>query len=376
MPFERLERTQPQLASRLRGELEKGNLARSSLFFGPPYSSKMTAASELALALLGEEDRFDTLTSANLVIIPNRDSLIRLKALRNILEKNRNLAAAGAFRHENAVFLSAFHEALYTNSQKDVFAAAAELSDVMYSFPSDPSSGQLEPFLKKYDEALARLISRKKKTSVYTIDQVRQIQSFAFQNPDQKKVIVLEGTENVAAGTMNSILKILEEPPASVYFILISSSASRILPTILSRVRQYEFHEIGQKEEKQFLESTFFAHDSLSIQDFFFSAGGLDLAKLSSEAENFVHRLLIRRKPLDAQELTALSFFLEEFSAFDLFIRRVMEIIEDGFRQSVIADRPASDILDLFCRAVTQADIYSQNRRTMLERIQRGISVL
>ena len=165
MPFERLERTQPQLASRLRSELEKGNLARSSLFFGPPYSSKMTAASELALALLGEEDRFDTLASANLVIIPNRDSLIRLKALRNILEKNRNLAAAGAFRHENAVFLSAYHEALYTNSQKDVFAAAAELSDVMYSFPSDPSSGQLEPFLKKYDEALARLISRKKKTS-------------------------------------------------------------------------------------------------------------------------------------------------------------------------------------------------------------------
>ena len=39
----------------------------------------------------------------------------------------------------------------------------------------------------------------------------------------------------------NALLKILEEPPSDCNFILLTSKRNAILPTILSRVRTYEF---------------------------------------------------------------------------------------------------------------------------------------
>lgn len=50
------------------------------------------------------------------------------------------------------------------------------------------------------------------------------------------KVILVENFTKASTQAQNSLLKVLEEPPASTLIILLSNSKNNILPTILSRV--------------------------------------------------------------------------------------------------------------------------------------------
>lgn len=80
--------------------------------------------------------------------------------------------------------------------------------------------------------------SEKKKASrQILIDQIRALESFVFVGGHRNgaRVVVVEPAEAMNVPAENSLLKILEEPPASVYFILVSSQWRRLLPTIRSR---------------------------------------------------------------------------------------------------------------------------------------------
>lgn len=55
---------------------------------------------------------------------------------------------------------------------------------------------------------------------------------------EEKKLFVLDAFESASALVQNKLLKILEEPPAGVYFLLGASSEGAVLPTVLSRMRK------------------------------------------------------------------------------------------------------------------------------------------
>ena len=60
-----------------------------------------------------------------------------------------------------------------------------------------------------------------------------------------KKVFLLFNVHLMNEASQNKILKTIEEPPENTYFILAGSSNSKLLPTIISRVKQIELDEIG-----------------------------------------------------------------------------------------------------------------------------------
>ncbi len=62
----------------------------------------------------------------------------------------------------------------------------------------------------------------------------------------QYQVLVMWKPELMNEAASNKILKILEEPPANTIFILVSNSASDILPTILSRVQTIKVPPISE----------------------------------------------------------------------------------------------------------------------------------
>ena len=72
------------------------------------------------------------------------------------------------------------------------------------------------------------------------IDQIRALEDFVFTGSHRqgKRVIVIDPAEAMNISAANSLLKILEEPPATVYFLLISYRWRQLLPTILSRCRR------------------------------------------------------------------------------------------------------------------------------------------
>jgi len=71
------------------------------------------------------------------------------------------------------------------------------------------------------------------------VEQIRALEDFVFVGSHRlgNRVVLISQAETMNAAAANSLLKILEEPPLSVYFILISSNWRRLLPTLLSRCR-------------------------------------------------------------------------------------------------------------------------------------------
>ncbi len=68
------------------------------------------------------------------------------------------------------------------------------------------------------------------------IDEVRKIILMSIEAPynSEKKIFIINGVESIRKESSNALLKIIEEPPKNVYFILLSRSLN-ILPTIKSR---------------------------------------------------------------------------------------------------------------------------------------------
>ncbi len=73
-----------------------------------------------------------------------------------------------------------------------------------------------------------------------------------------KQILILWLPELMNESTSNSILKILEEPPADTLFFLVSEDASSILPTILSRTQLLRIPPIDDADMLSALQSRLF----------------------------------------------------------------------------------------------------------------------
>ena len=73
----------------------------------------------------------------------------------------------------------------------------------------------------------------------FPVDAVRGIRAAAYVKPNEArcKVFVLLGVQNMSEISQNALLKILEEPPENVFFILTTVSAAALLPTVRSRAQ-------------------------------------------------------------------------------------------------------------------------------------------
>lgn len=97
---------------------------------------------------------------------------------------------------------------------------------------------------------------RKKASRQILIDQIRDLEDFVFIGGHRNgaRVVLIEPAEAMNLSAQNSLLKILEEPPSSVYFILISSQWRRLLPTIRSRCRTLLLPRPSATEAKAWLD--------------------------------------------------------------------------------------------------------------------------
>lgn len=90
------------------------------------------------------------------------------------------------------------------------------------------------------------------------IEQIRTItHNLHMTGNSQKRILVIEDIERLTPESANALLKILEEPPEKVVFILTSSNPKLILETILSRVRRIDFQLISNKDLFQILKNRY-----------------------------------------------------------------------------------------------------------------------
>ena len=78
---------------------------------------------------------------------------------------------------------------------------------------------------------------------------VRQILDFvSLQSFAPARVIIIESAHQMNRAASGSLLKILEEPPNNVYFILVSSHLSALMNTIRSRMQIVRFVPLQEKD--------------------------------------------------------------------------------------------------------------------------------
>lgn len=84
------------------------------------------------------------------------------------------------------------------------------------------------------------------------VDNIRDIREKAYYKPAvlKYKVYIIDEVHMLSSGASNALLKILEEPPEHLIFILATTEAERLPKTILSRVQRFDFRRISKEDIK------------------------------------------------------------------------------------------------------------------------------
>ena len=80
------------------------------------------------------------------------------------------------------------------------------------------------------------------------IGQIRDIQRRLTTRPTlgERRAVIIDPADDLERPAANALLKSLEEPPEGTYFLLVSHSPARLLPTIRSRCRTLRFAALSE----------------------------------------------------------------------------------------------------------------------------------
>ena len=88
------------------------------------------------------------------------------------------------------------------------------------------------------------------------VDHVRALRDEAIYSPAQvkKRVYIIDEVHMLSASAFNALLKILEEPPEHLMFILATTELQKVPATILSRCQRHSFRRIDTPQIAEYLE--------------------------------------------------------------------------------------------------------------------------
>jgi len=241
-------------------------LPHSILLSGPPASGKMTAALEIARVLSCANSskpgawnctcsscaRHRLLAHPDLLLLGPCTFPEEIDAALDLYKRAPAKASAFFFARSVRKIEKRFDEALYDGEENRLSKALPFIRDIEEGLEAfapawGPSEGQDEKAAKAQLKAAADIVKSAGKLEALIPDStpiywIRSAEVWAQLAPNGRiKTIIIEEADRMNDAARNALLKILEEPPESVEFILVSSRKSAMIGTILSRVRPYEF---------------------------------------------------------------------------------------------------------------------------------------
>ena len=137
----------------------------------------------------------------------------------------------------------------YGDKRVDLLFYALEFSKMVMTkdVEDEEEKKNIEKRIENFQYSDIEVINRKNEN--IKIDEVRELIYDAIESAysSPKKIFILCGIENLRKESSNALLKILEEPPKDVYFILLARSLN-IISTIKSRT--IKFHLEGASNEE------------------------------------------------------------------------------------------------------------------------------
>ena len=95
---------------------------------------------------------------------------------------------------------------------------------------------------------------------------LKDLVEYPPQNGEKYKIFIIDEAHMLSREAFNSFLKLLEEPPSYVVFILATTNPNKILETIISRCQRYDFKRINIETISNYLK-TICKKENINIDD-------------------------------------------------------------------------------------------------------------
>ena len=266
---------QEDVKTLLCSELERKELPGSMLFEGPPLSAKLSASLELARILscdrLAEWNcpceqcaRHRALTHQDMLILGPKSFREELAIGAAMMERAPGVASRYFFVRAARKLIRRFDRELYEGEESRLSKALPLVRQVIEGLdvcaPAKVGSGSDDVAVAKEATKLLGICAKLEDMlpAATPVFQVRSMEFWARLAPyGKRKTIIIEHADTMLDSSRNALLKILEEPPSHVVFVLTTSRRQAIIPTILSRVRRYRFIQRTGSDAKAVIERIF-----------------------------------------------------------------------------------------------------------------------
>ena len=266
-------------ALQLTEDILSRRLAPSMLFFGPPASGKGSTALELARTLSCENHapwncpcpacaRHRYLIHTDLLSFGPRPFAAEIAASgAAFLREPASAATRLLFIRSLRKLLSRFSPVLWEDDSKlgKISPLLQSLEEELDEFEAESGQapegpGDTAPLEKLIGLMLKNAFKLEDEGmgDIIPVAQIRRAAYWGRLAPNgRRKVLLIENADRMQEGARNSLLKILEEPPASLSIVLTSQRREAIMSTILSRLRPYRFLKRGEEREKEIIRRVF-----------------------------------------------------------------------------------------------------------------------
>ena len=300
----------------LRRELTGGSYPAAALLHGPPYAGKLSAALEIArvLTCLREGEWSCSCLSCRkqrLLVHPatllagSRYFEADIAAAAGCLRRVRTPQTRYLFIRAVRKLTRRFDPPLWEGEDSRLRPLAGSLAQVEEALdallPEEPGGG--EPEAEELERSLetvlsgCRQLARALPQTNIPIQLVRRAAAWlrlTAPGPGARRVLVLENAEGMLEASSNSLLKLLEEPPPDAFIVLTTTRRAALAPTVLSRLRPYQFTERSRAETAEVLARIFREEDPshTGLREYFLHWREVDSGRIGSFSRSFVEGLV------------------------------------------------------------------------------------
>ncbi|MFP4372935.1 MAG: DNA polymerase III [Spirochaetaceae bacterium] len=381
--------------ARLRAEILGNRLPAAVLFHGPQYAGKTTVALELARAVTCEQGgaewtctcdscrRQRMLVHPYTLLLGTHYFLQEITVCAEALKAHPSKGTRFLFLRAVRKLLRRFDEVLWQGQEHRISSVSHTVrevgemaEDLDPRFPL-PQGAELEKVTERLRSRSKKLASALPQDPV-PIQAVRNVAFWAHMS-GPRKVVIVDGADRLNGGTRNALLKTLEEPPPEVTFVLLATARSAVMPTILSRVRQYEFRPRSTDEQCEVVRRVFREGELEcgSLREYFLNNGFSGSEPITSLAEAFIEAVVsphtadgadgvahVQQTLQEMAEVHAFRYFFEELTA---LLQRLLANDATRASRPLVGMETIGRWRDLVAEAAFRVESLNMNPSTVCE---------
>ena len=390
-----------EAGKQLTADIKHNRLPGAILFAGPEASGKLTAALETARILSCHEKpqgkwlctcpsclQHKSLICSNLMLMGPRDCSLEISAAAKTFTEahfvNAKFIEAARYLFLRSVrkLTLRFNGILWEGDSNlnKIGSLIEEINELLepLDFPRElPGVNEV----KKSCEEITKLCTKLEDDFLYDsipISQVRNMESWAhIKSEEGRKTVIIENAERMQVSVRNALLKILEEPPADVVFILLTSKRNAIMQTILSRVRTYNFNDRSLEQQREVIQRVFHNDNyTASLNDYLLTYLPVSPNELKNQAKLFYNA--VARKQVSSINIEEIVKKCEKFYPrieLRLFLSNIAAFMRPMFNSQAGSEATAKAI-DLLRNCSDNITLYNQSPVSALEILLRDMFAL